>query len=114
MAFETLKHAFTKAPILVHWDPNSPLIIKTDTTDRAMAAIISTQVEGDVHPIAFHSWTFIPTELNYDIHDKELLAIFEAFKKWHHYLERLPTLVEVFIDHKNLVYFCESKFLSCC
>jgi len=51
-------------------------------------------------------------ELNYDIYDKELLMIFEAFKKWRHYLEGTPAPVEVFTDHKNLVYFCKSKTLS--
>ena len=50
--------------------------------------------------------------MNYDIHDKELLAIFEAFKKWRHYLEGTPTPVEVLTDHKNLIYFCSSKSLS--
>jgi len=52
-------------------------------------------------------------ELNYNIYDKELLAIFKAFKKWQYYLEGTSVLVEVFTDHKNLVYFCESKTLLC-
>jgi len=64
--------------------------------------------------IAFHSRAFSSTELNYNIHDKELLAIFEAFKKWHHYLEETITPVKVFTDHKNMAYFCESKALSRC
>jgi len=81
-SFKTLKSAFTSAPILVHWNPNSPMIVETDALDHALAAILSTQVNGDIHPVAFHSRTFNATELNYDIHDKELLAIFEAFKRW--------------------------------
>jgi len=81
-SFKTLKLAFTSAPILVHWNPNSPMIVETDALDHALAAILSTQVNGDIHPVAFHSRTFNATELNYDIHDKELLAIFEAFKRW--------------------------------
>ena len=111
-AFESLKTAFTSAPILVHCDPDNPMIVETDTSDHALAAILSTRVNSNVHPIAFHSQTFSATELNYDVHDKELLAIFEAFRKWRHYLEGTPTLVDVFMDHKNLVYFCESKALS--
>jgi len=43
-----------------------------------------------------------PAELNYDMHDKELLAIFDVFKRWRHYLERTPAPVVVFTDHKNL------------
>ena len=94
----------------MHWDLDSPLIVETDTSDRTLAAILSTWLDGNVHPIVFHSRAFSSIELNYDIHNKELLAIFEALKKWRHYLK--GTLVEVFTDHKNLVYFCKSKTLS--
>jgi len=38
--------------------------------------------ENEVHPVAFYSPTFTVVELNYDTHNKELLAIFEAFKNW--------------------------------
>jgi len=64
-----------------------------DASDQALVAILSTYLNRDVYPIAFHSRTFSDTELNYDVHDKELLAIFEAFKKWQHYLE--GTLIPV-------------------
>ena len=71
-------------PILEQWIPRSPLIVETDASDYALGAILSTTSDSDneVHPIAFHSQTFTSTELNYDVHDKELLAIFEAFKCW--------------------------------
>jgi len=113
-SFKALKRAFTSAPTLVHWDPDSLMIVETDASDHALAAILSTQVDSIVYLIAFHSRAFLSMELNYDVHDKELLAIFKAFKKWQHYLEGTPAPVEVFTDHKNLVYFCESKALSHC
>ena len=93
--FETLKKAFITAPLLVQWEPGDPLIIETDTSDYALGAILSTITLSDnqVHPVTFHSRTFTSTELNYDFHDKELLAIFEAFKCWRHYLEGSPTPV---------------------
>jgi len=54
---------------------------------------------------------FSALELNYDIHDKELLAIFKAFKIWWHYLEG-PTLpINIVTDHKNLEYFSTTKVL---
>ena len=53
-----------------------------DVSDQALAAILSTYLNGDVYPIVFYSRTFSDTELNYDIYDKKLLAIFKAFKKW--------------------------------
>ena len=51
-------------------------------------------------------------ELNYNVHDKELLAIFEAFKSWRHYLEGTPTPIDVITDHKNLKYFSTTKVLT--
>ena len=55
-AFDYLKTAFTSAPILAHWEPNLPLIVETDTSDYALAAILSTITsEGELHPLAFHS-----------------------------------------------------------
>ena len=46
------------------------------------------------------------------MHDKELLAIFEAFTRWHHYLEGCGTLVNIITDHKNLEYFSTTKLLT--
>ena len=88
--------------------------METDASDYALGAILSTISDSDneVHPIAFHSRTFTSTELNYDVHDKELLAIFEAFKCWRHYLEGSPTPVDVVTDHKNLEYFSTTKLLT--
>ena len=113
-SFETLKKAFTTAPILEQWIPGSPLIVETDASDYALGAILSTisDSNNEVYPIAFHSQTFTSTELNYDVHDKELLAIFETFKSWQHYLEGSPTLVDVITDHKNLKYFSTTKLLT--
>ena len=112
MAFDSLKEAFTTALILGHWDPEAPMILKTDASNCILAAILSTWSNGKVHPIAFHSRAFSAAEINYDVYDKELLAIIESFKKWQHYLEGVAILVEVFTDHKNLIYFSEIKILS--
>jgi len=57
------------------------------------------------------SRVFSIAELNYDVHDKELLAIVKSFKKWQHYLERVTDPVEVYTDHRNLTYFSETKML---
>jgi len=83
IAFNTLKQAFTSAPILTHWVPDAQLVVETDASDYALAAILSIMSkDNEIHPVAFHSRTFSTLELNYDVHDKELLAIFEAFKMW--------------------------------
>jgi hypothetical protein len=110
-AFQSLKDAFISALILLHWKPDALLIVETDASDYMLAAILSIiDTDREVHPVAFLSKTFSTTELNYDVHDKELLAIFEAFK-WH-YLEGAGTLINIVTDHKNLVYFLTTKLLT--
>ena len=87
--------------------------METDALDYALAAILSiVNKDNEVHPVAFHSRTITAAELNYDTHDKELLAIFEAFKIWWHYLEGQAYTIDVVTDHKNLEYFSTTKVLT--
>ena len=87
--------------------------METDALDYALAAILSIINEDNkVYSVVFHSCTFNTVELNYDTYDKELLAIFEAFKIWWHYLEGLAYPIDIVIDHKNLEYFSTIKILS--
>jgi len=69
--------------------------------------------DGEIRLVAYYSRTLTSPELNYDTHDKELLAIFEAFQNWHHYLKGSASPIDVVTDHKNLEYFSTSKVLSC-
>ena len=87
--------------------------METDALDYALTAILSiVNEDNEVHPVAFHSHTFTVAELNYDTYDKELLAIFEAFKIWWHYLEGLAYPIDIVMDHKNLEYFSTTKVLT--
>ena len=114
-SFNTLKHTFTTAPVLTHFIPDVPITVETDASDYAIAGILSiTLDDGQIHPVAFYSRTLTALELNYDTHDKELLAIFEAFRIWCHYLEGSATPVDVVTNHKNLEYFSTSKVLTRC
>jgi RNase H-like domain found in reverse transcriptase len=107
LAYLTLKQAFISTPVLTHYKLGCPLVIETDASDYALAAILS-QVEsnGEIHLVTYLSWTFSDTELNYDTDDKELMAIYKAFKAWRHYLEGTKVPIDVITDHKNLEYFC--------
>ena len=112
-AFNKLKTAFLSAPVLTHWIPDTLITVETNASDYAIAAILSiTLPNGKIHPVAFHSRTLSTSELNYDTHDKELLAIFEAFQKWQHYLEGSGSPIDVVTDHKNLEYFSTTKLLT--
>ena len=112
-SFNALKHAFTTAPILTHFIPDTPIIVETDASDYAVAGILSiTCADREIRPVTYYSRTLTALELNYDTHDKELLAIFEAFQNWRHYLEGSASPIDVVTDHKNLKYFSTSKVLS--
>ena len=62
--------------------------------------------------MAFYSHKFQPTEINYEIHNKELLAMVKAFKLWRRYCEGATHQVQVFLDHQNLKYFTTMKVLN--
>ncbi|KAG9224754.1 hypothetical protein CCMSSC00406_0002095 [Pleurotus cornucopiae] len=100
--------------MLTHWVPDAPLVVETDASDYALGAILSIYMsDSEIHPVVFHSRTFSSMELNYDIHNKELLAIFEAFRVWRHYLEGSGNPIDMVTDHKNLEYFSTTKILTC-
>jgi len=82
-AFQELKQRFMTAPILAHFNATKPVIIDTDASDFAIGAILSqTDEKGRLHAVTFHSQKFQPAEINYEIHNKELLANVDAFKHW--------------------------------
>ena len=101
------------APVLAQWRSDCQIIVETDASNYALAAILSIQdADSEVHPVASKSQTFTRSKLNYDVHDKELLAIYEVFKSWCHYLEGSTFPVDVVTDHKNLEYFATTKVLT--
>ena len=67
---------------------------------------------GDLHPCAYFSKTFSAAECNYDIYDRELLAVILALGKWKQYLQGTPHPVSILTDHKNLSYLKDPHKLS--
>jgi hypothetical protein len=87
--------------------------VEVDASDYVVAGIISQKFEdGKWHPIAYHSRKMSGHECNYDIGDKELLAIVDAFKEWRRYLEGSQHTVKVLSDHANLLPFTTTKVLN--
>ncbi|MBW0593995.1 hypothetical protein O181_133710, partial [Austropuccinia psidii MF-1] len=84
----------------------------TDASDYALGAVLSQVSDSGKHPIAFDSRKLIPAELNYEIHDKELLGIVWALKRWRAFLLSLSSPFEVLTDHSSLQYFMSSKVLT--
>lgn len=113
-AFDALKAKFLSAPVLSMPDTSAPFRIETDASDFTTGAILSQKLNDGWHPVAFLSQAMAPAERNYDIHDKELLAIIKALEAWRHYLLGSPHNLEIITDHKNLEYFTEKRKLNRC
>ncbi|CEL62292.1 hypothetical protein RSOLAG1IB_12540 [Rhizoctonia solani AG-1 IB] len=109
-AFEGLKRAITEAPVLAHANLDKAYFLETDASGAALGSVLSQrQSDGRLHPIGFLSESFKGAEINYDTHDKELLAIICSFEHWRIYLEATSEPVTVFTDHQNLEYWKESR-----
>ncbi|KAG5718649.1 hypothetical protein E4T56_gene16663 [Termitomyces sp. T112] len=113
-ALDALKKAVTSEPVLLFPNNDSPFCVEADSSDFAMGAVLFQQSkkDGKWHPVAFYSKTLNAVEWNYDIHDKEMLAIIWSFEEWQHFLEGTWYKFEVWTDHKNLEYLCSAKKLN--
>jgi len=113
-AFERLKMAVTTTPVLVSPQDLEPFRIEADSSDFASGAVLFQQLPGEEkwHPVAFYSKSLSPVERNYEIHNKEMLAIICTLEEWRHFLEGAQHLVEIWTDHKNLEYFMTAKKLN--
>jgi len=111
--FETLKKAMITEPILQHFDPEQPVTIETDASDYAIGAICSQPDEkGILHPVGYYSRKLKDPERNYNIHDKELLAIVDALRKRDTYCKTTGPKITILTDHKNLEYWKTKKDLN--
>ncbi len=81
-SFETLKERFITAPILCHFDPEKPTIVEADASGYATGGVLLQERDGVWYPCAYLSKKMSPAEANYEIHDKELLAIVQCLKEW--------------------------------
>ena len=89
--------------MLIYYIPSAQLIVETNTSDYVLAMILSVvNKENEVCLVIFHSHIFTIVELNYNTHNKELLAIFETFKIWQYYLKCSVFPINIVMNYKNL------------
>ena len=106
-SLEKLKKAFTTAPVLTHPDPDKPFIVEVYASTNGVGAVLSQQ-QGrplELYPCAFFS-------KNYDVGNRELLAIKLALGEGLHWLELAKHPFLVLTDHRNLEYLREEKRLN--
>ena len=112
-AFENLVYKFTYAPNLAYYDRKKAVSIETDASKYLTAGTIS-QVgdNGFLRPIAFRSKSISKSECNYDVHDKQPLAIILALEDWRIYVKGRRQPAKFLTDHENLVPFMTKKQLN--
>lgn len=113
-AFSRLKELFVSSPILTQPDRSRQFIVEVDASDSGVGAILSQRSPSDnkVHPCAYLSRRLSPAERNYDVGNRELLAVKIALEEWRHWLEGAEHPFVVWTDHKNLEYIRSAKRLN--
>src|SRR5258708_39470536 len=87
-AFDALKKAVTSAPVLTFPSQSSRFHLECDTSNFVTGAVLSqAQADGMHQPITFMSNGLSDAECNYQIHDKEMLAIMHSLDECRHFLE---------------------------
>ena len=111
-SFQQLKRMFTTAPILMQFNPDRETVVETDSSGWATGGVLSQyDNDGVLRPCAYFSKKNTPAECNYQIHDKELLAIINALKEWESELMSVVNF-QILTDHRNLRYFTTTKRLN--
>ena len=112
-AFKTLKHTVASAPTLRPFDWTKEAILETDASDFVSGGVLSQyDEEGILRPVAFFSKKHSAVECNYEIYDKELLAIIRCLEEWRPELEGTESPIRILSDHRNLEYFMTTKMLN--
>ena len=87
--------------------------MEVDMSDYATSGVLSMKCEDGLwRPVAFLSKSLNETERNYEIYDKEMLAIIKELENWRHLLEGTHLKFEIWTDHKNLEYFMKVQKLN--
>lgn len=113
VSFDKLRNALLQLVKLYHYQPQFETKLETDASDMVVGGVMSQlHPDGKWYPLGFYSKTLSGPEINWEIHDKELFAIIEAFKRWRPELASTYAQVKVFSDHRALEYFMLTKVLT--
>jgi len=108
-----LKKRFTTEPVLVTPDLDKEMRVEADASDFATGGVLLIKCEDEKwRPVAYISKSLNEAERNYEIHDKEMLAIIRYLEAWRYFLEEAKGRFEIWTDHKNLEYFVKAQKLN--
>jgi len=112
-AFDELKGVFMTKPVLAAPDLDKEFRVKVDASNYTTGGVLSMKCSDNLwRPVAFILKSLSDTERNYEIHDKEMLAVIRCLKAWRHFLEGMTVKFEIWTDHKNLEYFMKTQKLN--
>ena len=87
--------------------------MEVDVSDYAMGGVLFMECEdGKWRPVAFLLKFLNETERNYEIYNKEMLAVIKELENWRHLIEGTKFKFKVWIDYKNLEYFMKAQNLN--
>ena len=108
-----LKNTIASAPTLRPFDWTKQVVVETDASDFVSARVLSQYDDKNVLcPVAFFSKKHSSVECNYEIYDKELLAIIRCFEEWRPELKGSENPILILSDYRNLEYFISTKMLN--
>jgi len=109
-----LKRIFISKPVLAAPDLDKEFRVEANASNHATGGVLSMKCSDKKwRPITFISKSLSDTERNYEIHDKEMLAVIRCLEAWRHFLEGAAIKFEIWTDHKNLEYFIKAQKLNC-
>ena len=87
--------------------------MKVNMSDFATGRVLSMEyADGRQRPVAYLSKLLNETEQNYEIHDKEMLAVIKRLEAWRYLLKDAKFKFEIWTNHKNLEYFMKAQKLN--
>ena len=112
-AFDKLKEIFTTRPVLAAPDLDKEFRVEADASNYTTGGVLLMKCSDKLwRPVTFLSKSLSNTERNYEIHDKEMLAVVRCLEAWRHFLEGTTIKFEIWTDHKNLEYFIKAQKLN--
>jgi len=112
-SIQRIEEEVTEEPVLAAPDLDKKMQIEIDVSDYATVGVLSMECENKLwRLVAFLSKSLNEIERNYEIHDKEMLAIIRGLEAWKHLLEDAYFKFKIWTDHKNLEYFIKTQKLN--
>ena len=112
-AFNKLKQVFVMKLVLVVLDLDKEFKVEADVSNYATGGVLSMRCSDEKQRlVAFISKSLSDIERNYEIHDKEMLAVVKCLEAWRYFLKRATEKFKIWTDHKNLEYFIKAQKLN--